>query len=156
MNSYLLLKWLHVLVSTILFGTGIGIAFFKWVTDRTGDVRAIRIVMERTVMADWIFTTPAVILQPLTGVGLARLAGYDMFDGWVLYAIALYAFAGCCWIPVVWLQIRMREIARNADAARSPLPREYWRHASVWFWLGIPAFTALVGVYWLMVLKPTI
>jgi uncharacterized membrane protein len=153
-NAYLILKWIHVLSSTVLFGTGIGIAFFKWITDRSGDVRAIRIVTERTVLADWIFTTPAVIVQPLTGLGLACLAGFALLSGWMLYAICLYLLAGLCWLPVVWLQIRMRDMARIADAECTALPQQYWTYARVWFWLGVPAFSALVGVYWLMVSKP--
>ncbi|SAL09889.1 DUF2269 family protein [Caballeronia telluris] len=155
MNAYLVLKCIHILSSTVLFGTGIGIAFFKWVTDRSGDVRAIRIVTERTVLADWMFTTPAVILQPLTGLGLVYPAGYPMFSGWIFYAICLYLLAACCWLPVVWLQVRMRDMARIADTEHTALPRQYWRYARVWFWLGVPAFIALVGVYWLMVFKPT-
>lgn len=156
MNTYLLLKWLHILSATILFGTGIGIAFFKWITDRSGDVRAIRVITERTVMADWIFTTPAVILQPLSGLALVYVAGYPLFSGWLLYALVLYALAGCCWLPVVVLQIRMRDLARAADHAGAALPAQYWRYARVWFWLGVPAFAALVMVYWLMVFKPAL
>jgi uncharacterized membrane protein len=156
MSGYLVIKWLHVLSATILFGTGIGIAFFKWITDRSGDVRAIRIVTERTVMADWVFTTPAVILQPLTGLALVYYAGFPLLSGWVLYAFLLYFFAGCCWLPVVALQIRMRNLARAADRANLPLPPQYWRHARLWFWLGVPAFSALLVVYWLMIAKPTL
>jgi uncharacterized membrane protein len=152
----LILKWLHILASTVLFGTGIGIAFFKLVTDRSGDVGVIRIVSERTVQADWVFTTPAIILQPLTGLGLAYVAGYAVLSGWVLYAICFYALAGCCWLPVVWLQIRMRDLARKAHAENTTLPRQYWQYARCWFWLGVPAFGALVVVYWLMVFKPPI
>jgi uncharacterized membrane protein len=155
MSSYLLLKWLHILSATILFGTGIGIAFFKWITDRSGDVRAIRIITERTVMADWIFTTPAVILQPLTGLALVWLAGFPLWSGWLLYALLLYALAGCCWLPVVVLQIRMRDLARLADSNGTPLPQQYWHYATIWFWLGVPAFVALIVVYWLMVFKPS-
>jgi uncharacterized membrane protein len=155
MNTYLLLKCLHILSATILFGTGIGIAFFKWITDRSGDVRAIRLVNERTVLADWLFTTPAVILQPTTGVGLALMAGYPMNTGWLLYAFCLYVLAGCCWLPVVWLQIRMRDLAQQADEATTPLPTQYWVYARVWFCLGIPAFCALIAVYALMVFKPS-
>ena len=155
MNVYFILKWLHILSATILFGTGIGIAFFKWMTDRSGDVRAIRIVTERTVLADWLFTTPAVILQPITGFGLVYLAGYPII-GWVFYAFCLYLLAGCCWLPVVWLQIRMRQIARVADDKGTPLPSQYWWYARIWFWLGVPAFCSLVIVYWLMVFKPSI
>jgi uncharacterized membrane protein len=156
LSAYLVIKWLHVLSATILFGTGIGIAFFKWITDRSGDVRAIRISAERTVLADWIFTTPAVIAQPATGLALAYLAGFPIATGWVSYALYLYVLAGCCWLPVVWLQIRMRDIARAADSAAAPLPPLYWRYASIWFWLGVPAFAALLVVYWLMLAKPAV
>ena len=154
MTEYFILKYLHILSSTILFGTGLGIAFFKWMTDRSDDIRSIRIVAERTVFADWIFTTPAVILQPLSGLVLAHLSGYPIFTGWVFYAICLYVVAGCCWLPVVWLQIRMRDIARIADSTNTQLPPQYWTFARAWYWLGIPAFTALLVVYWLMVVKP--
>lgn len=156
MNTYFILKWLHVVSATILFGTGIGIAFFKWITDASGDVRAIRIVTERTVLADWIFTTPAVILQPLSGIGLVYVAGYPIMSGWIVYSILLYLLAGCCWVPVVWLQIRMCHIARQADHENAPLPALYWRYRRIWFWLGVPAFSALVIVFWLMVAKPDI
>ena len=148
MNTYLVLKWLHILSATVLFGTGIGTAFFKWMTDRSLDVRAIRIVNQRTVLADWLFTTPAIILQPSTGLGLIYLAGYPLFSGWIIYSFCLYLFAGGCWLPVVWLQIRMREIANAADQANTPLPQQYWRYARIWFWLGVPAFLALMIVYY--------
>lgn len=156
MSIYLIVKWLHILSATILFGTGIGIAFFKWITDRSGDVRAIRISAERTVLADWIFTTPAVIVQPVSGLAMAQLAGYPVVTGWLSYSICLYAVAGCCWLPVLWLQMRMRALARLADDACAPLPPLYWAYARSWFWLGVPAFLALLAVYWLMVAKPVI
>jgi uncharacterized membrane protein len=152
--TYLWLKVLHILSATVLFGTGLGIAFFKWITDRSGNVAAIRVVSERVVLADWLFTTPAVVLQAVTGVALARLAGFPLTSGWVFYAIVLYLVAGACWLPVVWLQIRMRDLARAAAAAGTPLEPRYWRYARIWFWLGVPAFTAIVAVFVLMVLKP--
>ncbi|MES2046774.1 MAG: DUF2269 domain-containing protein [Pseudomonadota bacterium] len=156
MSIYLLIKCLHILSATVLFGTGIGIAFFKWTTDRSGDVRAIRIVNERTVLADLVFTTPAVILQPLTGFALLYLGGYAILSGWAMMATLLYLLAGACWLPVLWLQIRMREIARIADGENTQLPALYWRYARIWFCLGIPAFISLIVVYWLMVFKPAL
>ena len=140
--------------STVLFGTGLGIAFFKWSTDRTGDVRAIRLMNERTVLADWLFTTPAVILQPITGIWLAHLAGIPLLSGWVAYAIGLYALAGACWLPVVFWQLRMQKLSRNADDGKSALPPAYKVLARSWTILGLPAFTALMVVFWLMVFKP--
>ena len=156
MTTYLLIKWLHILSSTVLFGTGIGIAFSRWITDRSKNIKAIRIVAEHTVLADWIFTTPAVIAQPLTGFALVYLSGYSLSSGWIFYTFVLYVIAGCCWIPVVWLQLRMRAMARLADDENHPLPERYWAFASLWFWLGVPAFSALVAVYGLMVFKPNI
>ncbi|WP_229420580.1 DUF2269 family protein [Pseudoduganella albidiflava] len=150
----MLLKLLHVLSSTVLFGTGMGIAFFKWITDRSGDVRAIRVVTERAVLADWLFTTPAVIVQPVTGFAMVWLAGYPWLSTWIVSSVALYLLAGACWLPVVWLQIRMRDLARVADATGSALPPLYWRYQRLWFLLGIPAFTALVVIFWLMLNKP--
>jgi uncharacterized membrane protein len=155
-SLYLFIKWLHILSATILFGTGIGIAFFKWIADRSGDVRAIRLSSERTVLADWIFTTPAVIAQPLSGLAMAQLAGYPVMTGWLALSLCLYVVAGACWLSVVWLQLRMRSLARAADGAGGALPALYWVYARCWFWLGVPAFVALLGVYWLMVAKPSL
>src|SRR4051812_45011068 len=121
MNAYLWIKVLHILSATVLFGTGIGIAFFKWIADRSGDVRAIRIVNERVVLADVVFTTPAVIVQPMSGLWLALHAGYSLTSGWLLWTMLLYVLAGACWLLVVWLQLSMRNMAQQADDAGLPL-----------------------------------
>jgi uncharacterized membrane protein len=140
--------------STVLFGTGIGTAFFKWVVDRSESVPAIRVVSEKVVLADWLFTTPAIVVQAVTGVWLAILLGYPLLHGWVLYSVLLYCLAGLCWLRVVALQIRMRNLAWCAEETGTQLNEEYWRMARLWFWLGVPAFTSLVVVFWLMVSKP--
>ena len=154
MNSHLTLKVVHVISATILFGTGLGTAFFKWVTDRTGRVAAIRVVAEKVVLADWLFTTPAILVQIATGVALARLLGYPLTRGWVACALVLYFFAGACWIPVVLLQLRMRDLARAADQRGTALEEHYWAYARAWFWLGVLAFTSIIVVFWLMIAKP--
>ncbi|HEY8027508.1 MAG TPA: DUF2269 domain-containing protein [Burkholderiaceae bacterium] len=156
MNTYLIFKWLHILSATVLFGTGIGIAFFKWTIDRSGNINAIRLVNERTVLADWLFTTPAVIAQPVSGVALVYMGGYPLGTSWLVLAALFYILAGCCWLPVVWLQLQMRTMARQADAENANLPQRYWQYTRIWFWLGVPAFSALVAVYWLMVFKPAL
>jgi uncharacterized membrane protein len=155
-NAYFWLKTVHIVSATILFGTGLGTAFFKWITDRSRNVQAIRVIAERVVWADWIFTTPAVVVQPITGVLLSRMLGFPLSSGWVADAIVLYAFAGACWIPVVWLQIRMRDLARDAAARELPVGEQYWRLARIWFWLGVPAFCAVLAIFALMVTKPTL
>ena len=154
MISYLLIKYLHIVSSTILFGTGIGIAFFKWRADKSENVSAIRTVNELTVIADCVFTTPSVIVQPATGLWLAHRAGFPLSSGWLMMSLCLYLFAGACWLPVVWLQLRMRALARDADGMGAALPQRYWTYARAWFWLGVPAFIAIVAVFGLMVLKP--
>jgi uncharacterized membrane protein len=154
-SSYFILKAIHIASAAVLFGTGLGIAFFKWITDGTGNVSAIRVVSEKVVLADWLFTLPAIVVQAFTGWALARLMGYPLSRGWLAWSIALFLLAGACWIPVVWLQIRMRNLARASDREGRPLPTDYRAFARVWFWLGVPAFAAVVLVFWLMVAKPS-
>jgi uncharacterized membrane protein len=154
MNSYFVLKLVHVISATVLFGTGLGIAFFKWITDRTGNTGAIRVVSEKVVLADWLFTLPAILVQAATGVALAKLLGYPLFRGWLAWAIVLFCVAGLCWIPVVWLQLRMRDLARMSERGGAPTGALYRSYARVWFWLGVPAFASVVLVFWLMIAKP--
>ena len=112
MNTWVVLKLVHVLSSTVLFGTGLGTAFHLWMTHRTGDVRAIASAARLAVLADAWFTTPAVIVQPLSGLALIHFAGFGWTQSWLVAALLLYLIAGACWLPVVWLQLRVREIGR--------------------------------------------
>jgi uncharacterized membrane protein len=153
-TPYFALKAIHIVSSTVLFGTGLGTAFFKWIVDRAGSVVAIRVVGEKVVLADWLFTTPAIVIQAVTGIALARLLGFPLTHGWLACAIGLYCLAGLCWLPVVWLQMRMRDMARDSEAHATSLPPQYWTYARVWFWLGVPAFLSVIVVFWLMVAKP--
>jgi uncharacterized membrane protein len=152
--EYLWIKWAHIVSSTVLFGTGIGIAFFKWASDRNADARVQAAVLKIVVTADWCFTTPAVVVQLATGLWLAQLAGLPLNSGWVFWALVLYFVAGACWLPVVWLQIKMHALAVEAVRRVTPLPEHYHRYRRYWFALGVPAFTALLAVFYLMVFKP--
>ena len=154
--TYLVVKWLHILSSTVLFGTGLGSAFYMFVTSRTRDVPVIAVVVRYVVIADWAFTTPAVILQPLTGLWLVHLAGFELASPWLILSMGLYLLAGAAWLPVVWMQIRMREMAATAVRDGAALPATYWRYLNAWVALGAVAFSALVVVFYLMVAKPTL
>lgn len=157
MENYFLLKLLHILSATLLFGTGLGTAFFMWMANRSGNVQAIAITSRHVVLADWLFTTPAVILQPLTGWLLMQRLGMDFGQAWLQLAVVLYLLAGACWLPVVWIQLQLRGIACEAAAAGEVgLPATYHRLMRRWFWLGWPAFTAVVLTYWLMIFKPAL
>ena len=152
--DYVIVKWLHILSSTFLFGTGIGSAFYLLFASISRDVRAIAVVTRTVVLADWLFTTTTAILQPLTGFYLIRLAGFPMSSTWIRWSVILYALALACWLPVVWLQIRMRALAREAAERNVPLSMTYWRYFWTWVALGIPAFFAFITVFYLMVAKP--
>jgi len=154
--DYLLLKWLHVLGSTVLLGTGAGIAFFMLMAHRSGDVRLIAGVARIVVVADYVFTATAVVAQPVTGALLARTAGYSLGEGWILFSIGLYLLTGAFWLPVVWMQSRMRDLAAAAAASGAPLPAEYHRLFRWWFAFGFPAFTAVLAIFWLMIARPEI
>ncbi len=152
--EYLIVKWLHILSSTFLFGTGIGSAFYMLFTSLSRDVRAIAVVSRHVVLADWIFTTSTIVIQPLTGIYMIHLAGYPWTSAWIMWSFALYFLAGACWLPVVWMQLKMRDMAQVAARDGTELPAQYWRYLRLWVLLGIPAFIALVIVFWLMVAKP--
>ena len=152
--EYNLAKWLHILSSTLLFGTGLGSAYYMFFASLTRDPRVVAVVVRHVVRADWWFTTPTIVFQPLSGFYLAHLAGFPILSGWIMESLALYLLAGVCWLPVVWMQIRMAEMARVAAERHEPLPRRYWRFLGLWTVLGVVAFLALVAVFWLMVAKP--
>jgi uncharacterized membrane protein len=151
----LIIKWLHVVSSTVLFGTGAGIAFFMWRAQRTGDARVIAAVAGDVVRADLLFTTPAVIVQPVTGMLLVHRLALPWSLLWIHGALVLYVLIGCCWLPVVWLQVQMRNIARRAVAEGTPLPEVYHRYFRYWMRFGWSAFAAVLVVFWLMVARPS-
>lgn len=154
--DYLALKTLHVLSSTLLFGTGLGTAFFMWMVNRSGSRPAMAVVTRHVMKADLFFTTPSVIVQPLSGLGLMAMSGFEMRFAplnWLGLSLLLYLLAGACWLPVLWLQWRMHVLAAQ-EPSQAALPPLYWRYERAWTLLGIPAFVALVGVFWLMVAKP--
>jgi uncharacterized membrane protein len=154
MNTYLLLKWAHILSSVLLVGTGFGSAFYLYFIHRTRNTQAIAEVSRLVVKADLWFTTPAVIIQPLTGYAMMSMSSFSFSQIWLFWTVGLYVLAGICWLPVVWLQLRMSDMATVAANSNANLPAHYWRYAQYWEWLGYPAFIAMLGVYWLMVFKP--
>jgi uncharacterized membrane protein len=154
MDGYVLLKYVHIVSSTLLFGTGLGTAFHGWMAHRSGNGAAIVVVSRNVVLADWLFTAPAVVVQPATGVAMAWRAGIPLTSGWLLLSIALYLLVGACWLPVVWLQIRMHALAEAAVRASEPLPPRYFAYGRIWFALGWPAFIAVLAIFYLMTAKP--
>jgi len=156
MNTYLILKALHILSSVLIVGTGFGTAYYLFFTNRLGRVSTIADVARLVVRADWWFTTPAVIFQPVSGLWLAHIAGWEWTTPWIMASIVLFIITGLCWLPVVWLQVRLAKMAEQAAASNTALPELYWRYARHWEWLGYPAFIAMLGVYFLMVLKPAL
>jgi len=152
--EYLIIKWLHIVSSTLLFGTGIGSAFYLLFASLSRDVRAIAVVSRHVVRADWLFTATTVVFQPLSGFYLAHLAGFPLSSGWIVWSVMLYLVAGACWLPVVWLQMRMRDMAQASVRDGLALPALYWRYLRIWAALGVPAFFALIIVFYLMTAKP--
>lgn len=153
--DYLTVKFIHVVSSVALVGTGFGTAFYLFFANRSGSVAAQAVVSRLVVKADTWFTTPAVIAQPLSGFYMVYLAGIPLTTPWLAWAIALYLLAGACWLPVVWLQLKLRDMAAEAHAHNTALPAKYAQYARWWELLGYPAFAAMVVVFYLMVAKPS-
>jgi uncharacterized membrane protein len=146
--------YLHVIGATVLLGTGAGIAFFMVMAHRTQDPHAIAHVAGTVVIADLLFTATAVLAQPVTGILLALDRGYPIFEGWIAVSLALYVVTGLFWIPVVFIQVRLRDLARTAARSSSPLAPEYHRLYRIWLACGFPAFAAVLAIVWLMLEKP--
>ena len=155
MTEYQFAKLLHIVSSTLLFGTGLGTAFHFWRAHRTGCPIVVVNVARSTVLADWLFTTTTVIVQPLTGWWLMHQLQLPWSTPWIVMTLILYAVAGLCWLPVVWLQIRLRDLAANADRTGQPLLEDYHRLFRLWFILGWVAFLAVLVIFVLMITRPS-
>jgi uncharacterized membrane protein len=153
---YLVLKYLHIIGASVLLGTGAGIAFFMLVAHLRRDPAVIAGTARIVVLADFVFTATAVVAQPVTGVALAYNVGYSLTDGWIALSILLYLVTGAFWLPVVWMQARIRDLGMAAVREGTALPRAYYRLFWTWFAFGFPAFAAVLGIFWLMIARPLI
>jgi uncharacterized membrane protein len=152
--DYLFVKWLHILSSTFLFGTGIGSAFYLLYAALSKDVRALAVVTRCVVLADWLFTSSTAVLQPLTGFYMMHLTGMPISARWIAWSLVLYVLALACWLPVVWIQMQLRDLAQAAARDNTALPPRFWTLFRTWVVLGVPAFFAFVAIFYLMVAKP--
>jgi uncharacterized membrane protein len=152
--TYFILKFIHVIGASVLLGTGAGIAFFMLLGHLSGKPALIAGIARIVVLADFLFTATAVVIQPITGLLLVRTVGYSLSDAWVVWSIVLYMVTGAFWLPVVWMQMRLRDLAAHAASIGSPLPAVYHRLFWCWFAFGFPAFAAVLAIFWLMIAKP--
>lgn len=153
MTSYLVLKYVHVLSAAVLLGTGAGIAYFLFTAHLSRNLDALRVVTRNVIIADWLFTATAVVVQPVTGIALMLERGWPFTSAWFAWTVALYLAVGACWIPVVFLQYRIARLVREA-ASYAALGDDYHRAIRGWFVLGVPAFAMVLGLYALMIFKP--
>jgi uncharacterized membrane protein len=153
-NVALAFKLIHVLGAAVLFGTGLGIAYFMWMAHRTRDAATIAATARIVVIADSIFTAGAVIVQPVSGALLAWTLGYRISEPWLVTSLALYMMVGLCWLPVVGIQIVLRNLAREAVDTGAELPARYHRLFRIWFALGWPAFLGVIAIFALMIWRP--
>jgi uncharacterized membrane protein len=154
MTLYFIIKYLHVLGAVVILGTGSGIAFFMLMAHRSGDAAFIARTAAVVVIADMLFTLSAVIAQPITGGLLMMLSSTAISEGWLATSLALYALAGLFWVPVISMQIEMRNLARIAAEKSQPLPPRYFALFRRWFVFGIPGFGSVMMILYLMIAKP--
>lgn len=156
MDEYLLARGLHIVSAIVLFGTGLGTAYQMYAACRSGDVPGIARVARQVVQADWLFTMPAAVVQPVTGLWLVRLSGYGFTEPWLVMSYLLYGLAGLAWLVVVTLQVDMERVAALAARSGTPLPEVFARRFRLWLQLGWVGFVSLAGVIVLMVAKPAL
>lgn len=154
--DYVTLKWLHIMSSTFLFGTGVGSAFYMLFAGLARDTRVVAFVNRYVVIADWLFTATTIVFQPLSGFWLAHRMGYPLTSPWILLSTVLFMSAALCWFPVVWLQMKLRDVAKAADEAGTELPPAYWNYFGWWTALGVPALLLFLAIFYLMVARPSL
>lgn len=154
MEFLVLSRWLHLIGATVLLGTGAGIAFFMVMAHRTRDPAIVAHTAGIVVIADWLFTASAVVAQPITGALLAQGIGWRLTEGWIVLSLSLYVLTGLFWLPVVWMQHQIRDLAREAARTGTELPPAYYRLYRAWFVCGVPAFLSVLAILWLMAARP--
>lgn len=153
MDNYLILKLLHILSAVVVAGTGTGIAFFMFMANRSNDPKAIYLTAKNVILGDWVFTVPAIAMQLVTGLLLMKHLGYSFNSPWFYWVIGLFILIGACWLPVLRIQYRLRDIA-GASLDDETIDAAFKRLMRLWTMLGIPAFAAILIIFWLMVFKP--
>ncbi|MGD9591639.1 MAG: DUF2269 family protein [Candidatus Berkiella sp.] len=151
--AYLILKYIHILSATVLFGTGLGTAFFMWMAYFSKDISTLTNTTKHVILADWFFTTPSVIIQPITGIWLMLILHYPFNSIWFVTTVLLYLLAGVSWIVVVFIQYKLHHIVKALKTNHTHLPRSYHNLMKWWLGLGVIAFSAILAIYWLMVTK---
>lgn len=154
MDLYAAIKTLHILTSTIVFGTGIGIAFFMYRSWFAKNIHEKLFATRNTVLADYLFTFPAVVIQPISGVALIQMAGFDWASPWLMATYIIYVIAGLFWLPVVWIQIQLKNMCKESAENGAELPERYHTLFKLWFLFGWPAFGGFIVIFYLMVAKP--
>ena len=149
----IVVKYLHVLSSTFLFGTGVGTAFYLFFISRTRDARVVAVVARHVVIADWLFTATTIVFQPASGLYLAHRLSIPLGTPWLYWSIVLFLIAAACWLPVVWLQMRLRDVAIAAAGQGRELPARYARLLGTWTALGVPALVSFLAIFYMMVAR---
>ncbi|NRB42201.1 MAG: DUF2269 domain-containing protein [Pseudomonadales bacterium] len=153
MDNYLLLKLIHILAAVVVAGTGTGIAFFMLMASRSNNVQAMAVTAKHVVLADWLFTAPAVVVQFISGVLLMQKLGYGFYSTWFLTVFSLFVFIGLCWLPVVKIQYDLKTEAQQA-LETGEVSARFTQLMRLWTALGIPAFVGMLAIFYLMVFKP--
>jgi uncharacterized membrane protein len=153
MDSYLFLKLVHILAAVVVTGTGAGIAFFMLMASRSNNSQAILVTAKSVILGDWIFTLPAVFVQLISGLLLMKNLGYSFSSNWFYSVVGLFIFIGCCWLPVLRIQYRLKSLAEDL-VANNQVNNEFRRLMRLWVALGVPAFIAIILIFVLMIYKP--
>jgi uncharacterized membrane protein len=151
--SYEVLKLIHLFGMVLLLGAGGASAFYKYVTDKSDSLEMIVHMNKLVVLADWLFTTPAIIIQPISGIALMHMLGYTFSTWWIELSLILYTFSTLLWFGAVYLQMKMKDIANEANSKNQKLPKLYYKYARIWFFLGFPSFFAMLSIVLLMIFK---
>ncbi|RIH89322.1 DUF2269 family protein [Calidithermus roseus] len=152
MDSYLLLKSLHVLGAVIFLGNILVTALWKVLADRTQNPAIVAYAQRLVTVTDFAFTALGVGLIIVTG---ELMAGRWEGAAWVGWGRALFVASGVIWlVALIPIQIAQARMAR-AFAQQASIPASYWRLAKLWGVFGIIATALPLLNLYFMVFKPS-
>ena len=149
------IKFVHLLAAGAMFGTWLAVAVFMQLAHRSRNTAVVALTSRFAVSVELIVMIAAIALQPISGFALASAIGVAPFDEfWIVLSLVLYGVVVAIWFVVLRIEIRIRNLTRQAALDGVPLPDAYrrlFRFYSVLVW---PALGGMVVLFLLMVWQP--
>jgi uncharacterized membrane protein len=149
------IKFVHLIAAAAMLGTWLGIAVFMLLAHRSGNTSVVALTSRFAVSTEFIVMVAAVALQPISGFALAWAIGLSPTDEfWIVLSLGFYVLVAAAWLAALRVEIRIRDMARQAALDGVPLPDAYRRLFRFYSALVWPALAVTAVLFALMIWQP--